>query len=134
MQLSVCCLTFRRVALQSAAGLALLSIKNNARIPTSHQKRLWSTMPQMSIFLKTNRLTSVFVSPQDPRFNAEVDLITGYKTQSILCLPIKNHRGEVRPAPASCSRSQREAAEELKDPKLLRSCSGKLHFWTSRFF
>ncbi|XP_024144050.1 cGMP-specific 3',5'-cyclic phosphodiesterase [Oryzias melastigma] len=32
---------------------------------------------------------------QDPRFNAEVDLITGYKTQSILCLPIKNHRGEV---------------------------------------
>lgn len=36
------------------------------------------------------------LSPQDPRFNAEVDLITGYKTQSILCLPIKNHRDEVR--------------------------------------
>lgn len=34
--------------------------------------------------------------PQDPRFNAEVDLITGYKTQSILCLPIKNHKEEVR--------------------------------------
>uniref|UniRef100_A0A7N6F7V7 Phosphodiesterase n=1 Tax=Anabas testudineus TaxID=64144 RepID=A0A7N6F7V7_ANATE len=33
---------------------------------------------------------------EDPRFNAEVDLITGYKTQSILCLPIKNHRDEVR--------------------------------------
>ncbi|KAK5604674.1 cGMP-specific 3',5'-cyclic phosphodiesterase [Crenichthys baileyi] len=32
---------------------------------------------------------------EDPRFNAEVDLITGYKTQSILCLPIKNQRGEV---------------------------------------
>ncbi|XP_038133702.1 cGMP-specific 3',5'-cyclic phosphodiesterase isoform X2 [Cyprinodon tularosa] len=32
---------------------------------------------------------------EDPRFNAEVDLITGYKTHSILCLPIKNHRGEV---------------------------------------
>ncbi|KAG7221525.1 hypothetical protein INR49_017181 [Caranx melampygus] len=32
---------------------------------------------------------------EDSRFNAEVDLITGYKTQSILCLPIKNHRGEV---------------------------------------
>ncbi|MEQ2177471.1 cGMP-specific 3',5'-cyclic phosphodiesterase, partial [Goodea atripinnis] len=31
---------------------------------------------------------------EDPRFNAEVDLITGYKTQSILCLPIKNQRGE----------------------------------------
>lgn len=32
---------------------------------------------------------------QDSRFNAEVDLITGYKTHSILCLPIKNHRDEV---------------------------------------
>uniref|UniRef100_A0A3P8V2K3 Phosphodiesterase n=1 Tax=Cynoglossus semilaevis TaxID=244447 RepID=A0A3P8V2K3_CYNSE len=32
---------------------------------------------------------------EDPRFNAEVDLITGYKTESILCLPIKNHRDEV---------------------------------------
>uniref|UniRef100_A0A8C1VW07 Phosphodiesterase n=1 Tax=Cyprinus carpio TaxID=7962 RepID=A0A8C1VW07_CYPCA len=32
---------------------------------------------------------------EDPRFNAEVDQITGYKTQSILCLPIKNHREEV---------------------------------------
>ncbi|KAA0723854.1 cGMP-specific 3',5'-cyclic phosphodiesterase [Triplophysa tibetana] len=32
---------------------------------------------------------------EDPRFNAEVDQITGYKTQSILCMPIKNHRNEV---------------------------------------
>uniref|UniRef100_A0A8K9UKM5 Phosphodiesterase n=1 Tax=Oncorhynchus mykiss TaxID=8022 RepID=A0A8K9UKM5_ONCMY len=32
---------------------------------------------------------------EDPRFNAEVDQITGYKTQSILCMPIKNHREEV---------------------------------------
>ncbi|XP_064199695.1 cGMP-specific 3',5'-cyclic phosphodiesterase isoform X1 [Anguilla rostrata] len=32
---------------------------------------------------------------EDPRFNAEVDQITGYKTQSILCMPIKNHSEEV---------------------------------------
>lgn len=32
---------------------------------------------------------------KDPRFNAEVDQITGYKTQSILCMPIKNHREEI---------------------------------------
>ncbi|KAI1888263.1 hypothetical protein AGOR_G00183220 [Albula goreensis] len=32
---------------------------------------------------------------EDPRFNAEIDQITGYKTQSILCMPIKNHREEV---------------------------------------
>ncbi|XP_060688395.1 cGMP-specific 3',5'-cyclic phosphodiesterase isoform X2 [Hemiscyllium ocellatum] len=32
---------------------------------------------------------------EDPRFNAEVDQITGYKTQSILSMPIKNHEDEV---------------------------------------
>lgn len=31
----------------------------------------------------------------DPRFNAEVDKATGYKTHSILCMPIKSHDGEV---------------------------------------
>ena len=32
---------------------------------------------------------------QDPRFNAEIDKTTGYKTHSILCMPIKSHDGEV---------------------------------------
>ncbi|XP_039615675.1 cGMP-specific 3',5'-cyclic phosphodiesterase isoform X2 [Polypterus senegalus] len=32
---------------------------------------------------------------EDPRFNAGVDQITGYKTQTILCMPIKNHKDEV---------------------------------------
>ncbi|XP_032879466.1 cGMP-specific 3',5'-cyclic phosphodiesterase isoform X1 [Amblyraja radiata] len=32
---------------------------------------------------------------KDSRFNAEVDQFTGYKTQSILSMPIKNHEGEV---------------------------------------
>ncbi|XP_067846970.1 cGMP-specific 3',5'-cyclic phosphodiesterase [Heptranchias perlo] len=32
---------------------------------------------------------------KDPRFNAEIDQITGYKTQSILSMPIKNHKEEV---------------------------------------
>jgi putative ABC transport system ATP-binding protein len=31
----------------------------------------------------------------DPRFNPEVDKQLGYKTQSILCLPVKNHEGKV---------------------------------------
>lgn len=31
----------------------------------------------------------------DPRFNAQVDKATGYKTHSILCMPIKSHDGEV---------------------------------------
>jgi len=31
----------------------------------------------------------------DPRFNREVDRQTGFRTQSILCLPVKNRDGEV---------------------------------------
>uniref|UniRef100_A0A1A8IWE4 Phosphodiesterase n=2 Tax=Nothobranchius kuhntae TaxID=321403 RepID=A0A1A8IWE4_NOTKU len=43
----------------------------------------------------TGQLLNIRNAYEDSRFNAEVDQITGYKTQSILCLPIKNHRGEV---------------------------------------
>ena len=32
---------------------------------------------------------------QDPRFNPEVDKKTGYRTQSILCLPVVNNRREI---------------------------------------
>ena len=32
---------------------------------------------------------------KDPRFNRRIDASTGYRTKSILCLPIKNQRGEV---------------------------------------
>lgn len=32
---------------------------------------------------------------QDPRFNSEIDLRTGYKTHSILCMPICNYEGDV---------------------------------------
>jgi len=31
----------------------------------------------------------------DPRFNPEIDQRTGYRTRSILCLPVKNQQGEV---------------------------------------
>ena len=31
----------------------------------------------------------------DDRFNREVDRQTGFKTRSILCLPVKNSEGEV---------------------------------------
>ena len=32
---------------------------------------------------------------RDPRFNQEVDRKTGYRTRSILCLPVENKRGQV---------------------------------------
>ncbi|XP_041118852.1 cGMP-specific 3',5'-cyclic phosphodiesterase isoform X2 [Polyodon spathula] len=43
----------------------------------------------------TGRPLNIRSAYEDPRFNAGVDQITGYKTQSILCMPIKNHREEV---------------------------------------
>lgn len=32
---------------------------------------------------------------QDPRFNSEIDMKTGYKTNIILCMPICNYEGDV---------------------------------------
>lgn len=32
---------------------------------------------------------------QDPRFNRNVDVATGYQTKSILCMPIKSLEGQV---------------------------------------
>ena len=38
----------------------------------------------------------IFFFDQDPRFNQEIDLKTGYHTRSILCMPITDHyHGEV---------------------------------------
>ena len=39
-------------------------------------------------------ITFVFLQ-QDPRFNREIDVKTGYKTRSILAMPIKDLDGEV---------------------------------------
>lgn len=36
-----------------------------------------------------------FCTEQDPRFNQEIDRQTGYKTHSILSMPIVNYEGEV---------------------------------------
>lgn len=44
--------------------------------------------------LKTH-ISSRFSLLQDARFNNEIDLKTGYKTNSILCMPICNYEGEV---------------------------------------
>lgn len=35
------------------------------------------------------------IPPQDPRFNKDIDQQTGYRTRSLLCMPIKDPAGEV---------------------------------------
>jgi GAF domain len=34
-------------------------------------------------------------APQDNRFNHDIDLMTGYRTRTLLCMPIKDCSGEV---------------------------------------
>ncbi len=42
----------------------------------------------------TGKLANVTDPDGDPRFNSDIDRKTGYKTESILCLPIINKKGE----------------------------------------
>ncbi|XP_060527749.1 cGMP-specific 3',5'-cyclic phosphodiesterase [Cylas formicarius] len=44
---------------------------------------------------KTKSLINIRDAYKDPRFNNEIDLKTGYKTNLILCLPICNYEGDV---------------------------------------
>ena len=32
---------------------------------------------------------------QDERFNREIDIVTGYRTKALLCMPIKDANGDV---------------------------------------
>jgi len=38
---------------------------------------------------------SCVISLQDDRFNHDIDARTGYKTQTLLCMPIKDFNGDV---------------------------------------
>ncbi|XP_064632499.1 dual 3',5'-cyclic-AMP and -GMP phosphodiesterase 11-like isoform X2 [Lineus longissimus] len=43
---------------------------------------------------KTGESLNIPDAYEDPRFNDEIDIKTGYKTRSIVCMPIKDHYGE----------------------------------------
>jgi diguanylate cyclase (GGDEF)-like protein len=44
---------------------------------------------------KTGEIVNIPDAYQDPRFNPEFDRKTGYRTRSILCIPMKNLQGDV---------------------------------------
>jgi sigma-B regulation protein RsbU (phosphoserine phosphatase) len=44
---------------------------------------------------KTRRPTNIPDAYEDPRFNKAFDMKTGYRTRSVLCLPISNKEGEL---------------------------------------
>jgi Nif-specific regulatory protein len=43
----------------------------------------------------TGQTINVEDAHQDPRFYKEIDLRTGYRTQSLLAIPLRNHEGEI---------------------------------------
>lgn len=44
---------------------------------------------------ETGQTANIADAYQDNRFNSSVDKVTGYRTRSILCVPVKNSQGEV---------------------------------------
>lgn len=44
---------------------------------------------------KTGEILNVENAYDDPRFNPEVDRQTGYKTNSMLCIPMRNRKGDI---------------------------------------
>lgn len=36
-----------------------------------------------------------YILLQDERFNHDIDVLTGYKTRTLLCMPIKDTNGDV---------------------------------------
>ena len=44
---------------------------------------------------KTGEIVNIKDAYEDPRFNREIDKKTGYRTRTILCMPLSNHEGEI---------------------------------------
>ncbi len=44
---------------------------------------------------KSGETINIEDAQDDPRFNSEYDLLSGYKTQSVICFPIRNSRNEI---------------------------------------
>ncbi|KAJ3591757.1 hypothetical protein NHX12_006889 [Muraenolepis orangiensis] len=55
---------------------------------------------------------------QDRRFSDEIDKLTGYKTQSLLCMPIRNSDGEVIGVAQAINKSPRGALFTEDDEKI----------------
>jgi putative ABC transport system ATP-binding protein len=69
----------------------------------------------------------------DPRFNPEVDRQTGFRTRSILCLPIENSRGEVFAVSQLLNRADGEPfdqADELRFAEFVGSIGVLLEAWS----
>lgn len=65
--------------------------------------------------VKTGEAINIKDAYQDDRFNKEIDLQTGYKTKTILCMPIKNLKQEIIGAFQVLNKNDGEFTEEDED-------------------
>ena len=52
-------------------------------------------MGLVGVCVLTRQLVNVANAYEDPYFNAKIDEVTGYRTESVLCAPFSNEAGEV---------------------------------------
>jgi len=52
-------------------------------------------MGLIGVCVLTRQLVNVANAYEDPRFNANIDEATGYRTESVLCAPLSNEAGEI---------------------------------------
>jgi HD-GYP domain-containing protein (c-di-GMP phosphodiesterase class II) len=71
---------------------------------------------------KSGQVISIPDAYADDRFNPQVDAATGYRTQSILCVPMRNTRGEVVGVIQALNR--RDGPFDEEDQELLGALAG----------
>lgn len=82
------------------------------------------TKKQNCIFAISAYIVSPFctlpVDLQDRRFSDEIDKLTGYKTKSLLCMPIRNSDGEIIGVAQAINKSSSGALFTEDDEKVSR--------------
>ena len=61
----------------------------------SRELRLPASKGLVGASVKSGETINIKEAYEDPRFNRDVDLSTGYRTKTILCMPIKNIHNEI---------------------------------------
>src|SRR5277367_2766203 len=72
---------------------------------------------------KTGEVINISDAYQDERFNREVDLTTGYRTRTVLCVPMRDAVGEVTGVLQALNKRQGSFGEE--DTELLLALGGQ---------
>ncbi|MEM0951085.1 MAG: HD domain-containing phosphohydrolase [Cyanobacteria bacterium P01_H01_bin.74] len=64
-------------------------------LDTTEEIRMPAHLGLVGYVVKTGDMINIKDAYQDPRFNADVDIKTGYKTHTILCMPMLNRKLEI---------------------------------------